>query len=219
MKRSDIPRGTLQVLDLVPNESQRNLIQEPFGQTKYVNPPINEDVDVGGPGPNIVFTRPGRGLQAFFITTIDDGGGASLTAAEAAANAAAVLALVGYDDLNSAAADIDLATVNGAITGTLTAAQHAQMLQVLAGRDYTVPTGVQVEDGGGTFDVDPAVGAPGGPEFGDFRPTYETGSLTISFAQGELSGFLRNDFQYQGVGGSNGEAVVVYNDDGTLFTP
>ena len=77
----------------------------------------------------------------------------------------------------------------------------------------------QVENGGGAFSVDPAVGAPGGPEFGDFRATFETGALTISFAQGHLSGFLRNDFQYQGVGGSDGQAVVVLNDDGTLFTP
>lgn len=218
MKRDDIPDGTLQILDLAPNESQRNLVQQPFGQTKYVNAAQNDTVVLQGAGP-IITSVAASGLAAWFVTTIDDGGGAALTAAEANANAAAVLALVGYGNLSSAAGDVDVATVNAAITGTLSAGQHAQMMQILAGRPYTVPAGVQVDSDGSTFAVDPAVGADGGPAFGEFRPTLDTSALVLSFAEGRLSGFLRNDFEYQGVGGSNGEAVVVYNDDGTLFSP
>lgn len=217
MKRNDIPDGTLQILDLAPNESQRNSTLEPFGQTKYVNSVKNDTVVLQGTNP-IITSLPLEGLAAFFVTTIDDGGGDALTAAEANANATAVLALVGYGNLSAAAGDVDLTTVNAAITGTLTAGQHAQMMQILAGRPYTVPAGQQVE-AGGAFDVDPAVGAEGGPAFGDFRPTLDTSALVLSFAEGRLSGFLRNDFQYKGVGGSNGEAVVVYNDDGTLYAP
>ena len=218
MKRSDIPDGTLQVLDLEPNESQRNTPYEPFGQTKYVNAPKNSVLQLQGAGP-ITLSIPAEGLSAFFVTTIDDGGGAALTAAEANANADAVLALMAFGDLDSAAGAVGLAAVNGAITGSLTAAQHRQMLEILSGRRYDVAAGVQVDSDGSTFLVDPAVGADGGPAFGTFRQTYDTGALTISFAQGKISGFLRNDFLYQGVGGTNGEAVVVYDDDGTLFAP
>ena len=216
LKRDDIPDGTLQVLDLDPNESQRNHPYELVGQTKYVNAPRNDIVEVSA-GPTIVTTRQAQGLAAFFLTTIDDGGGASLTKAEAEANAAAVLTLVGYGSLTTAASDIDVATVNAAITGTLTAGQHASMMTILAGRTYTVPSGVQVE-AAGAFAVSPAVGAAGGPSFGEFRPTYDTGALTISFGQGKINGFMQNDFEYQGVGGTHGEAVVVYNDDGTVYT-
>jgi hypothetical protein len=217
MKRDDIPDGTLQVLDLDPNESLRNTPYEPFGQTKYVNQVKNDTVVLAGTDP-IVTVGELSGLAAFFVTQLDDGGGDALTAAEANANATAVLGLLAYGDLSAAAGSLALATVNAAITGTLTGTQHRQMLEILAGRTYTVPSGTQVE-ASGSFDVSPAVGAEGGPVFGVYRPTYDTGALTVSFAEGKISGFLRNDFTYQGVGGSNGEALVVYNDDGTLYTP
>jgi hypothetical protein len=213
MKRSDIPSETLQILDLVPNESRRNPPYEPTGQTKYVDPVANDPLDISA-GPTIILTRLASGLSAFFITTIDDGGGDSLTAAEAEANADAVLALVGFG-VGAAASDIDIATVNAAITGTLTAGQFTSMLEILAGRPYVVPQGVQVETGG-SFDVDPAVGDEGGPQFGEYRPTYDTGALTISFADGQISGFMLATFDYND---ATGAALVVYNDDGTLFTP
>lgn len=217
MKRNDIPDGTLQILDLDPNESQRNTPYEPFGQTKYVNAVNNDTVQLQGTNP-IITSVEVEGLAAFFVTQIDDGGGDALTASEANANATAVLNLLAYGNLSASAGVLTLTAVNSAITGTLTATQHRQMLEILAGRTYTVPAGVTVE-AGGSFGVSPAVGAEGGPQFGEYRPTYDTGALTISFAEGKISGFLRNDFTYQGVGGSNGEAIVVYNDDGTLFTP
>ena len=44
MKRDDIPAATLQVLDLDPNTSLRNLTLDVPGQTKYVNPVQNDDV-------------------------------------------------------------------------------------------------------------------------------------------------------------------------------
>lgn len=217
MKRDDIPDGALQVLDLDPNESRRNTPYEPYGQTKYVNSVKNDTVVLSGADP-IITVGELSGLAAFFVTQLDDGGGDALTAAEANANATAVLALVAYGNLSAAAGSLAIGTVNAAITGTLSATQHRQMLEILAGRTYTVPDGTQVE-ASGSFDVSPAVGTAGGPAFGEYRATFDTGALTISFAEGKISGFLRNDFTYQGVGGSNGEALVVYNDDGTLFTP
>jgi len=217
MKRSDIPAGTLQVLDLESNESQRNLIYDPPGQTKYVNPVKRATPIVANAAGTITTVGEVSGLEAWFLANVDDGGGASLTPAECVQNVDDVLALLAFGDLGTAAGDLDLATVNGALTtGALTAPQLPDMLSVLAGRDFTIPAGVQVETGG-ALAVLPAIGADGGPSYGAERPTFDTSSLVLSVNTGKLSGFLRNDFEYQGVGGSNGEAVAVYNDDGTLY--
>ena len=216
LKRDDIPNATLQVLDLAPNESQRNVPYEPFGQTKYVNALVNELVFVSGTDPIVVDLKT-SGLAAWFLANVADGGGASLTKAEAEANAAAVIALLNFGDLGSAAGVLDLTAVNAAVTGTLVAADLRRMLEVLSGRTFTIPAGVQV-DASTTLDVSPAIGATGGPFYGEYRHTYDTGSLVVSFNAGKISGFLRNDFEYQGVGGTNGEALAVYNDDGTLFS-
>ncbi len=217
MKRSDIPAGTLQVLDLDPNESQRNLIYDPPGQTKYVDAVQNDTVVLTGAGP-IITVGALSGLAAWFVTNIDDGGGAALTAGEANTDAADVLGLLEFGSLTAAAGVLTLAAINGALTtGTISAGQVGEVLDILAGRAYTVPAGVQVDSNGTTFLVAPAVGAVGGPAFGPERQVLNTSSLLLSVNTGALLGYLRSDFTYLGAGGTNGEAVVVYNDDGTLF--
>lgn len=217
LKRSDIPAGTLQVLDLDPNESQRNLIYDPPGQTKYVDPVQRSTPQVSNVGGVITFAQDAFGLEAWFMTNIDDGGGASLTVAEAVANVDAVVALYAFGDLATAAGTLTLADINGALpTGAITAGQLQAVLDILAGQEYTAPAGVEIESGG-AFGVDPAVGAAGGPFFGPIRRVFDTSSLTLSVNTGMLEGYLDSGFEYQGVGGAQGEAVVVYNDDGTLF--
>lgn len=345
LKRSDIPPGTLQVLDLQPNESQRNLIYDPPGQTKYVNPVENDQVVVEVIGAIGQLHRSYRGLAAWFITNVNDGTGAQsvgnfaiaagnaapgdtvtidtspiggpsvtftftagapvlttdvqvggdnlisatnlfnavsipgngllpyitpdntvpgsvgitavaegaagdtivlsevsanitatamaggvdagpLTAANANTIAANILAnLIRFGDLTLPAVVSDLAAVNGEVaavvgTASITAAQLTEVLGILAGRRYLAPQGTQVADTG-VFDVQPAVGTANGPRFLDpsTRTTYESGALTISWAEGELEGFRAQTFEYQGIPGNpNGEAVVVFNNDGTLFT-
>jgi hypothetical protein len=347
LKRSDIPAATLQVLDLAPNTSQRNLIYDPPGQTKYVNPVQNDTVVLhqpAGGGTPILSLRESTGLASWFITNVNDGTGAfaagsfsiaagnaadgdtvtinagsvggptvvftfravpvtstdvliggtedisasnlagainlaanglnpyisaaapgggppsainltaviegtasngivlavsgvnlsfvamaggvdanALSAADANANAAAVIALYGFGDLTSAAGTLTLGDINGAlVTGTLTTAQLSEVLDILAGRVYELPAGVQVDADGTTFSVVPAIGADGGPGFvsNSLRNVYDSGSLILSFATGELEGFVDSGFIYAGVAGNpNGEAVVVYNDDGTFYTP
>jgi len=217
LKRSDIPAGTLQVLDLDPNVSQRNLIYDPPGQTKYVDPvgrglPVTATV-----GAIITVSQTVSGLEAWFMANVADGGGASLTPAECVVNADDVLGLLAFGDLTTAAGVLTLAAVNGAITtGALGAPQLQGLLDVLSGQTFTIPAGTQVEDTG-VLDVDPAIGATGGPFYGPIRRTYDTSSLTLSFNTGALAGFTDAGFEYAGVGGVQGEAVVVYNDDGTLF--
>jgi len=346
MKRDDIPAGALQVLDMEPNTSQRNYTLDVPGQTKYVNPVVNEEVVLmqpGGGGTPIVFRREASGLAAWMVTNVNDGTGApgvgsftvvfatpivpgdtvtvgaqlftavagartpgandfslasgtdagiatdlaaaindplnglaqpgglsnlvtavpavgvvtitantdgtagnlllassnaagfspvgmaggvdanALTAADANANAAAVLALYAFGDLTAAAGTVTLADINGAmVTGTITAAQLSEVLDILAGRQYFVPNNTQVDSDGSTFDVQPPVGTDGGPWFppGTLRPLFLNDGLPLSFTMGELVGYTASSFVYGGVAGNpNGEAVVVYNDDGTFFTP
>jgi len=153
---------------------------------------------------------------------------AALTALEANTIATDILDdIIRFGDLTLPAVAADLASVNVVIaavvaTASITAAQLSDLLDVLAGRIYQVPKDTQIETAGGVFDVVPNVGAPNGPGFvaGTLRDIFPTGALNLSVAGGELAGFLDSGFVYAGVAGSpNGEAVVVYNDDGTIFTP
>jgi hypothetical protein len=153
---------------------------------------------------------------------------AALTAVQANTIAADILSdIVRFGDLALPALAADLVAINVVISGvvataSITAGQLPDLLDVLAGRIYQVPKDVQVETALGVFDVVPNVGAPDGPGFvdGTLRDIFQTGALNLSVAGGELAGFLDSKFVYAGVAGSpNGEAVVVYNDDGTIFTP
>lgn len=351
MKRSDIPAGTLQILDLEPNTSQRNLTIDGPGQTKYVNPVQNDPIvttQPGGAGTPTLIHREAYGLAAWIITNVNDGtgvaatgditiaagnvvatnsvqinasaiggpnltftfvagapatntevqvggtnlistanlvarinlpangyapylvasdagggvtlitatnegtaanavamvdvganitadanlaGGAdanALTAADANDIAAAILDnLLLFGDLTGPTVDMDLTAVNGEFAGVvataaITADQLSELLDILAGRVYYLPRGVQIDADDTTFEVLPAVGTATGPRFvaGTLRDIFETDSLTISVASGELAGFLSSGFVYRGTAGNpNGEAVVVLNDDGTLFVP
>lgn len=157
-------------------------------------------------------------ISGALFTLGSDGG--AMTNAQAVANADAVLALLGHGSLTVAPVAVNLAGINGAmITGALTGGQVAAFLAVVEGQEYVVPAGTVVSTDG-IFGVSPAVGATGGPGFssGTFRPTYSTDSLAISFGLGVLSKLKATDFEYRGVTGAQGMAVVVLNDDGTLYT-
>lgn len=349
LKRDDIPRATLQVLDLKPNTSQRNQIIDPPGQTKYVNPVLNERVAVRGTlgadpvishvasrglsawflaaindgtgmpatgditiavgnvadtetitidtspigGPTVVFTavagvpaapnefqvggdnlvsgtnllaavqNPANGLVPFVtavagatanivtLTAAADGASGNnvttattsanvtapanlaggmdagpLTPAQAGAIADGILSnLVRFGDLTQPAVAADLTAVNAVVAGVvataaLTADQLTRVLDILSGSVFLLPEGVQLANASGAYEVSPPLGAADGPRFVEFsnRATYDTGALRISFGEGELAGFTSPDFVYATRGGIRGEAVVVYNDDGTLFT-
>ena len=72
MKRDDIAEG-LQVLDLKPNTSQRNLVYDTPGQTKYLNRFQNETVQtiVGGGGA-ILMRQDTKGLAAYLIDHVEE---------------------------------------------------------------------------------------------------------------------------------------------------
>jgi hypothetical protein len=139
---------------------------------------------------------------------------APLTPSQAVTNANDILSLINYNS-PAAAGAVDLASVNGALTtGALVPSQHAALMQVLAGRPFSLPAGTDLGAAsftpGGAFTDDPA----------GIRTYYQTGYLTLSFLQGNLRGLTSANFSYEvpGVGPVLGAAVVVYNDDGTLYT-
>ena len=145
-----------------------------------------------------------------------------LSTADAVANADAVLTLLAYGDLTAASGTLTLADINGAlVTGAITADQVSDVLDILAGRLYCLPQGTQISTVG-TFFINPAVGTATGPRFieGTNRILFNNDGLPLSFAGGELAGFVDSGFIYAGVAGNpNGEAVTVYNDDGSFYTP
>jgi hypothetical protein len=204
------------------------------GLTSYVaatapggGPPSTVEIaaaTVGTAGNGILISSSGANLTPVGPTPLAGGVDANaLTAADANANADAVLGLYAYGDLTSSAGALTLAAINGALaTGALEASQLSEVLDILAGRKYFAPAGTQVDSNGTTFSVQPPVGSANGPGFlaASNRLVFRSGALNISFAGGHLEAFGSSSFVYAGVAGNpNGEAVVVYNDDGTLFTP
>ncbi len=74
MKRTDIPDGVLQVLDLKPNTSLRNSILEGAGQTKYISHPAQSTVTVSA---GVVSSSSGalvEGLAAYLADRVEPGG-------------------------------------------------------------------------------------------------------------------------------------------------
>jgi hypothetical protein len=112
VRRLDIPNGTLQVLDLKPNESQRT-VYDPPGQTKYLNRFQNEAVTTYvGAGGSIRAAREVKGVAAYLIDHVEAGGLAAglaaFTAAQAVAAAAGLVVRINAGSA-MALADVDTA--------------------------------------------------------------------------------------------------------------
>lgn len=210
-RRVDIPDGILQVLDLQPNESQRNLIYEPPGQTKYVSDPQNDTVVVAA---NVTVGAK-AGVAAWLIDTIEDSGdGGALSATQANTIAAALLVAM------RSGAVMTTAAVNTIIQLTVAASgigvgdsvgTLVQLLRILAGAEYIVPAGTAADVGAAAF-KDAAAGAF---TTGQYRATYDSGALNISLGEGHLSAFISASYEY---GGTTGAALVVYSDTGTVMS-
>lgn len=150
----------LQILDLWPNTSLRVPALQPPGQTGYFPwESMNDLVTLNGAGP-IVTVGVSYGLRAYLVDHVENtGGGAiALTAAELAAIANLILARVEggltltLADINTAintpgtVAGSDLNGVLGNSTGSV-----EEILRILAGEVYRLPTASQVEDGLNAF--------------------------------------------------------------------
>jgi hypothetical protein len=176
-------------------------------------------VPIGVLGNAVTLASSGATLAVSGATLTGGDNADAFTPAVADTLADAVQALYAFGDLDTSAGALTLAAVNAAIApAVLTTAQHLELLDILAGRTYVVPAGTQIE-AASSFDVQPPVGAAGGPGFPatTLRDVFTTDSFLLSATSGHLGIMTRSDFQVFGVTGAAGEAIVIYNDDGTLF--
>ena len=72
LSRSDIPDGTVQILDLAPNSSQASAVYDGQGQTRYVNRTKNDAVIVTPLGAMV--QNEAEGLRAYLADKVEPGG-------------------------------------------------------------------------------------------------------------------------------------------------
>jgi len=218
--RTDIPEGVLQVLDLSPNTSLKNLVYDPQGQTRYVSfRAQNDTIALSGAGP-IVTDAAYNGLAAYLVDRVENtGGGAiALTAAEANSIATAIIAAMDAGTAQTLAAINVLINVPAGVSGsdldgTLgnSTGTVEDILSILAGEVYTVPAATEVETVGNAF-VAAVAGSFATTE--RVRDVYQSGFFEISRLAGQLAGYKSANFEYLG---TTGAAVVVYDADGNVL--
>lgn len=230
-RSSQIQNGSVQITDLFPNESQRNMVNDPVAQGPfYVKTPnlglsglYRTIIQTNGDG-SLSFLREARGLVAYLIANVEaDGVGAgdALTLAEAEATVATLLARVRagqaieVGDVNNALTAANgnaTSLVGGNSTGTL-----VEVLSILAGNDYVVPAGRAIQTALGAF---APVIAPGTLVETVRSLVPNDTSWKISFSEGVLSGLVSTADRKFGAGAvvpNTAPLLTVYNDDGTLY--
>ena len=211
MKRTDIPNGVLQVLDLQPNVSQRNGSIDPPGQTKYVNRLQNDTLVLSGNDTAAQY----EGFAAYLIDhVVKNSANVPITAAVANLIAGDLVAVVNAGTaLSLAVIDPSIQARTGDVTSGLTAGGSngtvADILKIAAGAEYVLPAGTTVITG-----LNAPVNA-GAFTDGQYRNTYDTGAFQISFGEGMIAGFMGASFEYDG---TTGAALVCYTNTGALYT-
>jgi hypothetical protein len=154
LARTDVPDGTVQILDLKPNTSNRNLIYEPPGQTRYVNRAVNE-TPVAIPTSGAV-AEDVNGLRAYIADRYDPTnlGGSVWSHADLETAADTLLARVDAgEEMTDAAVNTALTTALGAAVTSGTGGSDpvlTELLSVLSGRGYVLPAG-EVKLAGGAW--------------------------------------------------------------------
>lgn len=209
MRRTDIPAGAIQVLDLQPNSSQRNTSIDPPGQTKYVIRLQNDPLAALNANRTVAAYQ---GVAAYLIDhVINDVGGRTITVAQANTAALAIVAAVNAGtDLTLEAVNVilDVAGAGTVLTGNGSSGVLADLLKIIAGASYTLPSGSLV----GNLVVGADLGSFAA---GQYRNTYNTGAFQISFGEGHLSQYCSDAFSYDDVPGA---ALVCYASDGSVYT-
>lgn len=222
VRRSDIPRGTLQVTDLHPNSSQKNQVYDGASQgPKYLNrfDATAVTTSVGGGGA-ILAARDLTGIGAYLIDHVEAGGLAAglaaLTFAEANSAAAAIAAIA------DAGTALTLAAVNAAIAGVVADTELTSvggsastgslegLLRVMAGGVYTVPAGSVLDTDGSTFN--PVVS--GSFDDGKDLQLLNTSSFIISNDRGQIAKLKSASFSYLGTAGA---VVACYDNTGAVI--
>jgi hypothetical protein len=221
LARTDIPDSTLQVTDLWPNKSQTNpVIDPPAVGPLYINAVTTATVTLSGA---FAFTKAVAGLAAYLVANVQalGAGGAALTPTEANTAAAAIIAAMRAGSaLSLAAINALLVAAAGAGTelttagGSLSTGAVSDVLRILAGIAYTVPSGTVVE-AAGVFAPQAGAAAFNAANFADHKDILSTdSSFYASLQYGKLAGFKAATFSYKGVTGS---ALTVYDDAGGAY--
>lgn len=160
LARNDLHPNGLQLLDLWPNSSGRNLIYDPNGQTGYLSFfPANDVVAVSGAGP-ILAADTYYGLRSYLISNIDNQSTAAHitpSAANVTTMAASILAIVAAGTpLTVAIVDAIVATTNASsdltgltAAGSLSTGSLEGLFRVLSGEMYRLAKGATIAAGGG----------------------------------------------------------------------
>ena len=214
--RTDIPNGVLQLTDLFPHSSLSNQVDLPEGQTQYLRRAATSWSTVATTGANPILTvNAYTGLAAYLLDNVVSSGlGAgtgALTAANANAASAALLAIVDAGSpLTLAAVNVALSVI-AATTGLTTGGSTGvllELLQIVSGRTYSVPSAASVEAAGvktartGSF-VDTY-----------WKPVIRGGVFEISNLRGQISKLKASTFPYKG---TLAAAVVVLDDSGNVI--
>ena len=242
MSRDDVADGTIQVLDLFPNSSQRNLIYDGEGQTRYINRANSSTVtnildNTGAETDAVCGATIGDdavGLGAYLADTLDNGGSV-LTTAEISAAVVAVLNLV---DTAATLAASAVATATGHTQSANFSVEN--LLKVLAGAHYKI-------DKGTTLVVDSSQGAfvfqskDTNLSYADtVTKSYDGEEFQLSINSGHLATFTSSIALYGSQSASDSATgypvrqhpsvknrnaktaasariVVIYNDDGSVL--
>ena len=220
LARTDIPDSTLQVTDLWPNKSQTNpVIDPPAVGPLYINAVTTATVTLSGA---FAFTKAVAGLAAYLVANVQAlGAGAALTPTEAnAASAAIIAAMRAGSALSLAAINALLVVAAGAGTeltdagGSISTGAVSDVLRILAGITYTVPSGTDVE-AAGVFAPQAGAAAFNAANFADHKDILSTdSSFYASLQYGKIAGFKAATFSYKGATGS---ALTVYDDAGGAY--
>lgn len=198
-----ISNGQLMVKDMWPNRSQANPALDPAPQgPRYLRVPEANTQPVLTNGRFVA--QDVSGLAAYLVGNVEQGGGGAVNPlfAVTVANNLVATMRAGVDltvgDIN---AEFLVPFGGATIGGGLTSATVNDILQILGGATYTLPSGHEVETAGGVF-VPPTTSF-----FSSFfNPIVEEdSSFWISLAQGDLLGLKAANY------------VVVYDGAGTVI--
>jgi hypothetical protein len=226
MIRTDISDGTLQILDLWPNTSQRSSIYDPEGQSKYIDRGEFTGTATGARPTTVAAAANLTSYDCYGLAAYIADNVASATTTQTVPAAIANLMATAVLAVLDAGGSLALAAVNTALQSaagaqgdeTLTTAggggsvgSLAELLQICAGGSYLLPSG-SPEDV-----TNVAYARAGAFVAGTYRNTYDTGALKISFGEGKLSEVLAAAYD-PFADGTAGAGVAVYADNGTVYT-
>ena len=222
MRRTDIPDGVLQVVDLWPNTSSKNYIYPPgLGQTGYIH-----NIQVGpydaanvGAAPTFTVSVDTSGVAAYLLGNINTtgAGDAPFTGTEAfTAMAGLVSAALAGTVLDLAAVDAVLAGVvaGTSLTGGGSTGVLSELLSVMAGRQWTIPAGTDLAAAGTKL-----AAVQGAFVAGTYKALYDIGRFKVSNLNGNISLLKSASFTYDNALGvpTAGSAIAVYDETGTVF--